>query len=367
MNERHFQPAVIRHLFLLGLNAALTLAFDASVASLAGSIISGEDEGAALLIVLALAAVTALLLWLATAALLRRLTLFCRTPELSLSSDGIHVRCYRHGFRVLFTPWFPWQEQRIAWTDFRGCRIHQVLFYDVLPVRKSLFLESSGPVVEITWGMFRHSVARLQAEILDYHQLEVLRPAGESARVPEFLGLLFRTPLVFSGPRLGRSEVPGTILALVAAGVLFCLHFREFGLATALAAYLSLAGLAIGGGAAVLSRWIRKTRFIRLNSEGLSVGPDVETACLIPWAELALVRVHAAGGTPSSLTSIELRRRDGTAVIIRSFPEAARLAAIIDPPADLVRQAWRLIREGQDPVAAARAAGLSDGQPEIGN
>jgi hypothetical protein len=353
------QSAVINHVVLAGLNLVLATALGVAVRSLVGGLIAGEDQGDARWIVGALAAVLALLFWLTATAALRRLTLLFRHPTLNLSPDGIFVRCYRHGWRVWFLPWFPWVERRIAWTDFRGCRVERVMLYDVLPVRKSLVIESIGPDIEITWGMFQPGVERLQTDILDYHQLEVVKPAAESARVPDFLRLLFRTPRVFSARRLGRTEVAGTAIVLPAVGVLFCLHFAQYGLATAIGAYVVLATAAVAIGVAMIARWIRATRFIQLGPHGLAVGPDAGSARLIPWDDLALVRVHAvAGSPPSSLTRLELRQRDGRAIFIRSFPEAALLAAVIDPPADLVRHSWRLIADGQDPLAAARTAGL---------
>jgi hypothetical protein len=232
----------------------------------------------------------------------------------------------------------------------------------LVPIKKCLRITASAGAVELTWGMFRPGVERLQGEILDYLHFEVAAPARESARVIEFLQAVFRTPAVFPGPRLGRGEVAATPFAAALGAALVYLIAPDGHAATAAIAFLGLEVLAIAITLACVRRWIRASRFIELSGEGLAVGPDAGSARRIPWQDISLARVHCLAGAPaSSLTKLEVRLANGETFFIRCFPDAALLAGALSPSAGLVRTARELVARGATPRDAARSAGLQLG------
>lgn len=359
LNRRAFPPAWIPHVVLALFLGGLALACGAGAAGLIMELVRRSQGTGARLLIAGLAALLAACAALCLLGLCRRVAILVRRPRLELSPEGILVCCYQPGWRAVLRPVYRWLERMIPWADFRGCRTDRVSVYEVIPVEQKLTLETRGDPVEITWGMFRPGVAALEREILDYWQLQIAKPAAEDARIPEFLQRLYARPVVFAGPRLGRAEIAGSILAVPVAGAVFCLHLRDLGFATALALYGVLAVVALVAGALWLRQWIGSTRFIRLGADGIAIGPEERRARLIPWPELALARVHTpAGRPPSSLTKLELRLRSGESVFVRAFPEAARWALLIDPPAGAVREARRLMAAGEDVLTAAREAGL---------
>jgi len=355
---REFKPRVTPHCALAVLHGGLATAFGAGLYSLVHGLVTGGEKGSVLAIACALAVVFAALFGLSVAALSRRVSLLFRLPRLILSPEGLLARLYHLGFPALFRLWFRSSERFVAWPTFRDCEIRRVEIAEV-PIKKSLRIESAGSPIEITWGMFAGGIDHLKSEILDYRDLAILQPAREAARVPEFLSLVFRRPVIFSSSRLGRTEVAATIIVVPVAVGLIGLHLTRFGFANALAFAALLTVAAVVVGAFILRRWISDTRFIRLSGDGIAVGPSAQAARLIPWTDLVSVRVHALSGSPpSSLTHLELKLRNSDSFFIRAFPAAARLAALIDPPAASVREGWRLIAEGKDAPSAARAVGL---------
>jgi hypothetical protein len=355
---REFKPRVVPHCALAVLHGGLATAFGAGLYSLLHGLVAGDENGAVLAIACALAVVFAALFGLSAAALSRRVSLLFRLPRLTLSPQGLFARVYHLGFPALFRLWFRSSERFVAWAAFRDCEIRRVVIAEV-PVKKSMLIESTGLPIEITWGMFAGGIEHLKSEILDFRDLAIVQPAREAARVPEFLSLVFRRPVIFSSSRLGRTEIAATIIVVPVAVGLIGLHLARFGFANALAFAALLTVAAVTVGAFILRRWISDTRFIQLSGDGITVGPSPQGARLIPWTELASVRVHAPPGSPhSSLTHLELKLRNNESFFIRAFPAAARLAALIDPPATSVRAAWRLIAEGKDAPSAARAVGM---------
>ncbi len=352
-------PAWIPHVVLALVHGLIAAGCGAGAYAFVRGLVEPHGDTGGGLLVAGIAALLASLCLLSALAFLRRIDVLLHRPRLELSPAGIAVRCYQPGWRALFRPRFRRFERTLAWRDFRGCRTEKAAAYEVIPIQQSLILESTGAPLEITWGAFRPGVDSLQREILDYWQLQIVKPAGDDARIPEFLRRLYATPVVFAGPRLGRAEIAGTILAVPVVAAVVCLHLRALGFATALAVAGVLLAVGLTVGALLLRQWIAATRFIRLSTDGIAIGPEERRARLIPWPDLLFARAHAlAGSPPSSLTKLELRLHSGETVLIRAFPEAARWARLIDPPADAVRDAWRRIATGVDAATAARAAGL---------
>jgi len=361
-DARDYGPRILPHLLLLGLQANLAVLFWLGLWQLLPGLLLGQEEGELLAIVAGLALVMAALFTLSALAASRRLALLFQHPRLRLAPDGIHVRWYRLGWRALLRPRFAWEERRVPWAEFRGCRIERIEFPEFVPWSKRLILATAGPEIPLTWGMFEPSVETLQRDLLDYLQLSVRRAERDAARVPQLQRLLYRQPVALRCIRVGRSEVFLSIIGLLVVAAYFAVHFGpSLGYLRALELYVVLAAAGLAIGYVIWRRWVGATRFIELREGGLSLGPSAQEARLIAWEEIAFARVHdVPGGLGTSLTKLELRLRDGHALYIRSLPEAAQLAALLDPPAERVRRAWELINAGRPARAAALEAGLLD-------
>jgi hypothetical protein len=346
------KPAIVSHVAMVVLDAGLAAAF--------GAVVFSMWTGPSLAIAYIVGAVAVLPLWLCTATLLRHAFMLVRRPQLRLSPGGIFLRYYKSGARAFFFPHFRLEERRIAWADFRGCRTESVLMQLVVPIHKTLIIESSGPRIEFGWLTFRPGVERLQKQILDYLQLTVQRPAREAARVSEFLSQLFRRPKTFPGPRIRRFEVVAAVAAAALCGLLLYLQWNREN-PNVMGAVYTMAGTTVfvcAVGFPLQLRRMRAQRFIQLSAFGIAVGPDERSACLIPWRDILLVRVHP-GSASQPGTRLELRLAGGDTFFFRDFREAAQLAAVIDPPADKVQAAWQLMARGATVEDAARAVGLS--------
>jgi hypothetical protein len=350
-NSLEFKPAIIFHVVMVILAAGLVAGFGAG----AFSLFSGDPLAIAYIV----GAVMALLGWLSVVSLLKHGFLLVRRPQLRLSPDGIFLRYYKSGFRAFFLPCFRLEERRVAWADFRGCRTESALLNLVVPIYKSLIIESTGPRIEFGWMTFQPGVEQLQKEILDYLQLTVQKPARESARVSEFLSLLFRRPKTFPGPRIRRFEVVAAVAASALCGLLLYLQWNKEDPNVRGAVY-AMAGttvLVCAVGFPLQIRRMRAQRFIQLSASGIAVGPEERSARLIPWSSILLVRVHA-GSASQPGTRLELRLANGDTFFFRDFREAPQLAALIDPPAEKVQAAWQLIAKGSTAENAAREVGL---------
>jgi hypothetical protein len=350
-NSIEIKPAIIFHVVMIPLAGGLAVGFGAG----AFSLFSGDPLAIAYIV----GAVMALLGWLAVVSLLKHGFLLVRRPQLRLSPDGIFLRYYKTGIRAFFIPRFRLEERQIAWADFRGCRTESAQLHLVVPIYKSLIIESTGPRIEFGWMTFRPSVEKLQKEILDYLQLRVQKPARESARVAEFLSLLFRRPKTFPGPHIRRFEVVAAVAASALCGLLLYLQFNKENPDVMDAVY-AMAGTTVfvcAVGFPLQIRRMRAQRFIQLSAAGIAVGPEERSARLIPWNSILLVRVHV-GSVSTPGTRLELRLANGDTFFFRDFREAAQLATLIDPPAEKVQAAWQLIAKGSTAEDAAREVGL---------
>ncbi|HXA14270.1 MAG TPA: hypothetical protein VNW23_04015 [Opitutaceae bacterium] len=351
-NSLDIKPAIIFHVVVASLDTGLAVLFGVGVYSL----FSGDPLAIADIV----GAVMVLPLWLFTAALARHVFLLARRPQLRISPDGIFLRYYKSGFRSFLFPHFRLEERMIAWADFRGCRTESVLLHLVVPIHKKLIIESTGPRIEFGWMTFRPGVEKIQKELLDYLQLTVQKPARESARVAEFLGLLFRQPKTFPGPRIRRFEVVAAVAAAALCGLMLYLQFnkQDPNLKGAVYAMVGTAVAVSVVGFPLQLRIMSAQRFIQLSVSGIAVGPEERSARVIAWSDILLVRVHD-GSVSKPGTRLELRLANGDTFFIRDFREAAQLAAVIDPPPERVQAAWPLIAKGATAENAARAVGLS--------
>jgi hypothetical protein len=351
MNSIEIKPAIIFHLLMIIWAAGLAVGFGAG----AFSLFSGDPLAIAYIV----GAVMALLGWLSVVSLVKHIFLLVRRPQLRLSPEGIFLRYYKSGFRTFIFPRFQLAERQIAWADFRGCRTESALLHLAVPIYKSLIIESTGPRIEFGWMTFRPGVEKLQKEILDYLQLTVQKPARESARVSEFLSLLFRRPKTFPGPRIRRFEVVAAVAASALCGLLLYLQWNKEDPNVKGAVY-TMAGTTVfvcAVGFPLQIRRMRAQRFIQLSASGIAVGPEERSARLIAWSSILLVRVHV-GSASTPGTRLELRLANGDSFFFRDFREAAQLAAVIDPPAEKVQAAWQLIAKGATAENAAREVGL---------
>jgi len=287
----------------------------------------------------------------------RNLHALFAAPHLRLSLTGISLRYWR---RIWFLTLWRFHHRiidcEIPWSQYAGCRTytHSV---NGIPDRKDLIIETSQGSHVIGWDVFRPSVHRIQAAMLDFIETRFRQPAREEVRSHELCRRRFQTPLVIA-PHvvrwrgalqfLGAAVVSGAVIAWLVPGfpatgwtwipvlllipVIIQFHLHQSG---------------------------RGTRHLELRAEGLVVGPKPATARVIGWDDIQFARIHRTTGTSGSV-DLEIRLRDGTALLLETNYERSldELQELIDPPVDKAATAWALVMQGRDPEAAAVAAGL---------
>jgi len=302
--------------------------------------------------------------WLPLAAVLRNLQALVRRPALTLSPEGIRVRYWSpvvFPCWAMFKPRYRMIDRNVPLAEFRGCRTftHSV---NSIPVFKSVIIATAGGEIDIGWDVFRPGVGRIQTRILDYYESQVLRPAREAARVADFQRQRFREPLEY--PTKVSGLAAGLALAAItgAAAAAVWRLVPEF-------PDTAWTWLPLGVGVLAffaLQHWWRGRpfRYVRLDSDGLAMGPSALAARSIPWDQILLVRRHSLssgrGKTPATVTGVEIRETNGRVVVLAGMPAAKldELAALIDPPVELVAQARQRIAAGEPAEAAALAVGM---------
>ena len=302
--------------------------------------------------------------WLPLAAILRNFQALIRRPSLRLSPEGIHLRCWApvsFPCWAMFKPFYRIVDRTVPLAEFRGCRTftHSV---NSIPVHKAVFIGTTAGEIEIGWDVFRPGVGRIQTRILDFFESQVLRPAREAARVADFQRQRFREPLDYptkvSGPVIGFVSLLLTLVALAAIWQLVP-DFPDTAwmwvpFATAVTAYV------------LLQEWWkgRLFRHVRLDSDGLAMGPSALAARPIPWDQILFVRRHSRtegyGKAAAAVTGVEIRQLDGRMTVIAGMPAAKldELAGLIDPPVDLVTRARERMAAGESAEVAAVAVGM---------
>ncbi len=218
-NSSEIKPAVIFHVVMVIWAAGLAALFGAG----AFSMFSGDPLAVAYIV----GAVLALLSWLSAVSLLKHVFLLVRRPQLRLSPDGILCAITSPAFARSFFPVSGWRSGGLPGPISAAAARRAPLLNLAVPIYKSLVIESTGPRIEFGWMTFRPGVETLQKEILDYLQLAVQKPARESARVAEFLSLLFRQPKTFPGPHIRRFEVVAAVAPSALCGLLLYLQFNK--------------------------------------------------------------------------------------------------------------------------------------------
>jgi hypothetical protein len=304
--------------------------------------------------------------WPFLALLLRNLRALFVRPELTLLPEGIHVR-YWEPVTVpswaMFRPSYKMRDCTVPWVDFQGCRTftHSV---NSIPNFKSVIITTAAGELEIGWDEFRPGVSRIQTRILDYFDSRMLWPAREAARLSEFQRRRFAEALDYSGKVSGPTLAAVCLTITVAAIVVLQLLRPPF--------YdTAWVWIPIGTGFVglyALHDWWqgRSYRHIRLEADGLAMGPSAGAARLIPWDQILFVRRHTkatsySGGKATPLTTgVEIRQTNGDSKVLSGMAPANldEFAALIDPPVELVKQAHQRIAAGESPEAAAIAVGL---------
>ncbi|HTX64276.1 MAG TPA: hypothetical protein VMD31_00760 [Opitutaceae bacterium] len=301
--------------------------------------------------------------WLPLAAFLRNIHALVARPALTLSADGIRLRCWEpvsFPCWAMFKPFYRILDRTVPLAEFRGCRTftHSV---NSVPVHKAVFLATASGEIEIGWDVFRPGVGRIQTRILDFFERQVMQPAREAARVADFQRQRFREPLEYptkvSGPVIGTVSLLLTVVAVAAIWQLVP-DFPDTAwmwvpFATAVTAYV------------LLQEWWkgRGFRYVRLDSDGVAMGTSALAAQSVPWDQILFVRRHSKTegyAKSAAVTGIEIRQTSGRLVVIAGMPAAKldELAALIDPPVALVTQARQRMAAGEPAEAAAVAVGM---------
>ena len=350
-NSSEIKPAVIFHVVMVIWAAGLAALFGAG----AFSMFSGDPLAVAYIV----GAVLALLSWLSAVSLLKHV--FCWFAARSCA-------CRLTGFFALLQVPLP----RVLCPPFPAGGAADCLGgLPRLPHGERL-AESGGADLQEPGHRIDRAVDRIWLDDVPARRGDVAkgylglpatdgaRPARESARVAQFLSLLFRQPKTFPGPHIRRFEVIAAVTASALCGLLLYLQFNkeEPNVRGAIYAMAGTTVLVCVVGFPLQIRRMRAQRFIQLSAAGIAVGPEERSARVIAWSDILLVRVHI-GSVSTPGTRLELRLANGDTFFIRDFREAAQLASLIDPPADKVQAAWQLIAKGATAEDAAREVGLS--------
>lgn len=288
-----------------------------------------------------------------------------RPPSLLLSPEGVKLRCWRGtGFTGFFLPYYRVRDHRIPWAEFGQT---EAFTYRVngVPMEQELRIQTTTQgLVAFGWDVFSPNVARIQRSILDYID-ETFRGAKRAeARIPELQRQRWQQPLLFQFSIIPFWLVPLAVAGAVAVGV-GAAALEVEGDWPAFVAVMCVLGALIAGG-----KWWRARRSctVEFRSDGLALGPSLNSRRVIPWTDIQFVRPQtfsstysgSAGGTPG-LVGLEIRRTDGSYFTIEGLKEGElqRLHALLEPPLDAVIAARASIARGTAPEAAAVAAGLA--------
>jgi hypothetical protein len=353
------RPKVLNHLVKAVLSGGCLF----GIASMLWAISSTPEMGLPLLAAVAIGLVIG---WPFLALVLRNLHALVVRPQLTLLPDSIHVRYWApvtFPCWAMFRPTYKMLDRTVPLSEFKGCRTftHSV---NSIPVHKAVIISTATGEIEIGWDVFRPGVGRIQTRILDYFEGQVLRPAREAARLSEFQRRRFREPLDYSGKVSGPTTA-AVLLAITVAAIVVLQQLVPSFYDTAWV-WIPLATGFVGL-YALLDWWRgRPFRYIRLDADGLAMGPSSAAARLIPWDQILFVRRHTKSSSYGNrdaaalTTGVEIRQTNGDSTVVLGMAHAPleELAAFIDPPVDLVQQAHQRIAAGESPEAAAAAVGL---------
>ena len=295
----------------------------------------------------------------------RNVLALLRPPFLLLSPEGLKLRCWcGTGFTGFFLPYYRVREHWIPWSEFGQTETftHRV---NGIPMVQELRIKTKLGLVAFGWDVFSPNVAHIQRSILDYID-EIFRgPKRAEAKLADLQRLRWQQPLLFK-----FSIIPFWLAPLALAGAVGvaavgqALEVKEDW--PAVVAIMCVLGAIIAG-----SKWWRARRActVEFRSDGLAVGPSVNSLRVIPWTDIQFVRPQtfastygwgSAASTPA-LVGLELRKADGNYFTIEGLKpaELERLHVLLEPPLDAVIAARASIARGTAPEAAAVAAGIA--------
>ncbi len=295
----------------------------------------------------------------------RNIHVLVHPPSLLLSPEGLRLRCWRGtGLTGFFLPYYRMREHWIPWADFGQTQTftHRV---NGIPIEEELRIQTKQGLVAFGRDVFSPNVARIQRSILDYID-EVFRGAKRAeARLADLQRLRWQQPLLFKFSIIPFWLVP---LALVGAVVVVATGqaLEVKGDWPPVVAIMCLLGAFIAGG-----KWLRARRSctVEFRSDGLALGPSVNSLRVIPWTDIQFVRPQTfastygwgSAGSAPALVGLELRKINGNYFTIEGLKpaELQRLHTLLEPPLDAVIAARASIARGTAPEAAAVAAGLA--------
>ena len=286
-----------------------------------------------------------------------------RPPSLLLSPEGVKLRCWRGtGFTGFFLPYYLVRDYWIPWEDFGQT---EAFTYRVngVPMEQELRIQTTTQgLVAFGRDVFSPNVARIQRSILDYID-EIFRGAKRAeAKIPELQRLRWQQPLLFKFAIIPFWLAPLALAGAVAA-VVVGFVFEVSNDWPVIVAVMCMLGAIMAGG-----KWWRARRSctVEFRSDGLALGPSLNSLRVIPWADIQFVRPQtfsstytgSSGGTPA-LVGLEIRRTDGSYLTVEGLKseELQRLHDLLEPSLDAVVTARTSIARGTAPEAAAVAAG----------
>ncbi len=285
--------------------------------------------------------------------------LFVR-PVFILTPEGFRLDNWCGvGFRGIFLPYYRRRQHVIRWEDFvQSLHYSHRINYVTVAEELRLTTRAHGAIA-FGRDVFKPSVRKIQRTLLDYIDELVRAPLRAAGRLVEFQRRRWSEPVVLRGAGVPLWLVGGSWALTLGLGVACFTDLPSdwIGPAIVISAVVAI----------MITWWWREAarcRHVALSADGLSVGRD-ETKCrLITWNDIRFVRPHmrdnSSSGKGAFIQEVEVRLDNGETVMIQGWEQAdfSLLMAYLEPPLDLLPEAWSLIAQGHSAEAAARAVGM---------
>lgn len=232
---------------------------------------------------------------------------------------------------------------------------------NLITMVQELRLTTRQGLIVFGWDVFRPSVQTLQRMLLDYAGELKRAPLRARARLGEFQGKRWKSPLALPAANPPRwPEWCCWAAAAVFAGFGYVRDWEPDWLG--FAAFVSVF---FGWRLSRANSRAGRSQHLVLGPDGLTVGSSAANCQVLPWDQIRFVRPHtlqdALTETAGAIDRLEIRLSDGQAVMIegRGQNEFNHLLALLEPDLNTLAAAWERLAQGESLETAAGAEGLA--------